>query len=64
MPRIDASNGYALVPSIISNNRNIDSGVWHVKVYFDELKNIKYIDFICLTNNLQLNSETVYQKKK
>ena len=64
IPRIDASNGYALVPSIISNTRNIDSGVWHVKVYFDELKNIKYIDFICLTNNLQLNSETVYQKKK
>lgn len=64
MPRIDVSNGYAMVPSIISNNRNIDSGVWHIKVYFDELKNIKYIDFICLTNNLQLNSETVYQKKK
>lgn len=60
--RIDTVNGYGTVPSLFYDKER--SGAWHVKVYLDKNKNIKYMVFIQLLVEKELNkiSEVGYQR--
>lgn len=59
---LSLSDSYAIIPSL-----NIDrfcNGAWHLKIYFDNSKNISNIVFIPLIFNpkVQANTEIVYKK--
>lgn len=61
---LSLSDSYAVIPSL-----NIDrfcNGAWHLKIYFDNNKNISNIIFIPLVFNskVQANTEIVYKKMK
>ena len=60
--RLDTINGFASLPSLFYDKER--AGVWHVKIYLDEKKNIKYMVFIQLlaVKNLNKISEVGYQK--
>lgn len=62
--RLDNTNYYCMVPSL-TKDRN-SNGAWHVKVYFDENKNIKYMIFIALSVDKEILpvTEMAYQKIK
>lgn len=62
--KLDVFNSYCTVPSY--NNDRIKNGCWHLKIYFDQNKNIDYIIFIPMIyeNKLVPTSEIVYQKLK
>lgn len=61
---ISVSDGYALIPSL--NKDRFCNGAWHLKIYFDKMKNISNIVFIPLIFNpkVQINTEIVYKKIK
>lgn len=60
--RIDTVNGYGTVPSLFYDKER--SGAWHVKIYLDKNKNIKYMVFIQLLAEKRLDkvSEVGYQR--
>lgn len=60
--RIDTVNGYGTVPSLFYDKER--SGAWHVKIYLDKNKNIKYMVFIRLLAEKRLDkvSEVGYQR--
>ena len=60
--RMDSKVGYCIVPSLNKGN----TGAWHLKIYFDESKKIKYMVFIplVLNNKLYPATEQIYQKVK
>ena len=60
--RIDTINGYGTVPSLFYDKER--SGAWHVKIYLDQNKNIKYMVFIQLLAEKRLDkvSEVGYQR--
>lgn len=64
--RLDVFNNYCIVPSLTKNNDFCTNGAWHLKIFFDEKKEIKYIILIPLVFNKKLLpvSEQVYQKIK
>ena len=66
--RLDTINGYCVVPSLTKESHHFVSnpGAWHMKIYFDENKKIKYIIFmpIIINNKLCPVSEQIYQKIK
>ena len=59
---LDSLNAICNVPSLWHDRFN--NGAWHMKVYFDELNNIKYIIFkpLVLNDKLVATTEIVYQK--
>lgn len=60
----DAVNEFVVVPSITKDRQS--NGAWHMKIYFDEEKNIKYMIFIPLVKldkTIIPVTEVVYQKK-
>lgn len=63
-PRIDVANGYAYIPSLVDNFRQHSESIWHLKIYFDNKRNIKYIIIKTLTHvkNFEPIVENVYQK--
>ena len=60
--RIDTVNGHGTVPSLFYDKER--SGAWHVKIYLDKNKNIKYMVFIQLLAEKRLDkvSEVGYQR--
>lgn len=61
---LDTINEFAVVPSITRDRQT--NGAWHLKVYFDNNKNIKYMIFIPLIKlekTMIPVTEIVYQKK-
>ena len=60
--KIDCFNSYCLVPSY-TKNRGVN-GAWHLKIYFNELKQIKYMILVSLVlqDTLIPVSEIVYKK--
>ena len=64
MSSFNGVKGYVSVPSYLRDRR--ENGAWHLKVYFDEKKNINYIVLIPLVLGNKLNqvTELTYQQLK
>ena len=61
---LDMMDSYCAVPPLKKGHSLV--GAWHMKVYFDDMKNINYVIFIPLSYQKKLIpvSEQIYQKVK
>ena len=64
--RMDYENSYCMVPALMRTNVYNQSGMIHLRLYFDQLGNIEYLTIKSLVSDKQLLpvNEIVYQKRK